>query len=274
MSSSNNSNIKFYAYSVITLAGSAFMAAGFVVPQALGYAKSESTRYAVAALNEQGSEAAIDYRLAYALDHSNEAAAVGLSRVYLASSQSREAMQLLGRIGDNADGLRLRLQTLIELGMYAEAKSTADKLAAGKNEGDIVLVAAVYALGGYKSELALLDGRLSSVEALQALSRLNAGQLPEALELQALGLPVSSSTLLMKLAPSTPRSLALGQILLAKGDKDSLAQASDYLSAGIKLDPSDIELRATYADVLRAQKQLEAALAQDKLVLRLKQGRL
>ena len=270
----SRSNSKFYAYTVFTLAGCAFVAAGFVLPQAIVYAKSESARYTVAALNEQGTEAAIDYRLAYALDNSNEAAAVGMARIYLANSQSTEAMKLLSRIGDNPDGLRLRLQTLTELGRYSDAKATADKLVARKHEGDIVLAAAVYNLGGYTSQLASLDGRVSSVEALQALSRLNAGQLPEALELQALGLPVSSSNLLKKLPPSTTRSLVLGKILLAKGDTESLSFASDYLTAGIKLDPANIEIRTTYAKVLRAQKKVIDAYAQDKFILRLRQGKL
>jgi tetratricopeptide (TPR) repeat protein len=274
MSSYTNSNRKFYAYTAFTLAGSAFVAAGFVLPHAISYAKSESVRYTVAALNEKGSEAAINYRLAYALDSSNQSAAIGLARIYLANGQSTEAMKLLDRVGDNADGLKLRVQTLTELGQYENAKGYADKLARSKSEGDILLAGAVYALGNYNEQLAALDGRLSSIEALEGLSRLRAGDLPRALELRSLGLPVSSSALMVKLPPSVPRNLALGQYLLAKGDQDSLAKAQDYLEIGIKLDPANIELRQTYAAVLSTQKQIDAASVQDKLVLRLKQGKL
>jgi tetratricopeptide (TPR) repeat protein len=250
------------------------VAAGFVIPNVNAYAQSESTRYTVAALNGQGSEAALDYQLAALLDSHNEAAAVGLARVYLAQGRTDEAMSLLERVGDNQDGLRLRTQTLTELGKYDQTKPVVDKLMLHGNEGDILLAAAVYKLGDYKTELASLDTRLTSVEALQALSRLRAGEITEALELRVLGLPVSSSALLVKLPPSTLRSQALGESLLAKGDKDSLSVAADYLSAGIKLDPSNIELRTTYANVLRAQKQLDSASLQDKLILRLRQGKL
>lgn len=274
MSNSEPSNTKLYLVSTITLAGSAFVAAGFVVPGVQAYAKSESTRYTVAALNGQGSEAALDYRLAALLDSHNEAAAVGLARVYIAQGRSQEALALLDRVGDNQDGMRLNIQTLTELGKYDQAKAIADKLITDKNEGDVLLAGAVYALGGYKTELDALDSRLTSVHALQALSRLRAGNFTLALELRSLGLPVSSSALIVKLPPSTPRNLALGQMLLAKGDKNSLSQSADYISAGIKLDPANVELRTTYADVLRAQKQPEAAWEQDRLILRLRKGKL
>jgi tetratricopeptide (TPR) repeat protein len=274
MSNSEHSNSKLILVSTITLAGSAFVAAGLIVPQVQAYAKSESTRYTVAALNGKGSEAALNYRFASLLDSHNEAAAVGLARVYLAQGRSQEALALLDRVGDNIDGLRLNVQTLTELGKYEQAKPKADKLSNSKNEGDILLGAAVYQLGGNTSELASLDSRLTSVEALQALSRLRAGDLPLALELRALGLPVSSSALLVKLPESTQRNLALSQLLLSKGDKDSLSQAANYLASGIKLDPANIELRSTFADVLQAEKQLDGASNQDKIVLRLKQGKL
>ncbi|MEO7617330.1 MAG: hypothetical protein ABIS59_00645 [Candidatus Saccharibacteria bacterium] len=270
----SQSNLKFYFVSTITLAGSAFVAAGFVIPSGIGYAKSQSTRYTVAAINEKGSEAALDYRLATVLDSDNEAAAVGLARVYLAQGRSAEAMELLVRVGENQDGLRLRAQTLTELAKYDQAKAVADKLLLHGNEADMLLAAAVYKLGNYTSELAALDGRLTSVEALQAVSRLKAGNLSLALELRVLGLPVSSSTLLVKLSTSTPRNFALGDILLQKGDKMSLAQAADYLVAGIKLDPANIELRNKYGEVLRAQKLGSEADLQDTLVLRLRQGKL
>ena len=274
MSNSTNSNLKFYVVSTVTLAGSAFVAAGFVVPSAQGYARNESIRYTVAALNGRGPEAALDYRLAALLDSHNEAAAVGLARVYLAQGRTEEAMSLLERVGENQDGLRLRTQTLTELGKYDQAKPVADKLLAHGNEGDVLLAAAVYRLGDYKTELAALDGHLTSVEALQALSRLKAGTISEALQLRALSLPVSSSTLLMKLSPSTPRNLALGESYLAKGDKTSLTQAANLLSAGIKLDPASVELRTMYAKVLRAEKLEDQASLQDKLILRLRQGKL
>ena len=274
MSNYRPSNTKFYIVTTITLAGSAFVAAGFVVPSVQGYAKSESTRYTVAAINGQGSEAALDYRLAALLDSHNEAAAVGLARVYLAQGRSEEAMSLLERVGENQDGLRLRTQTLTELGKYDRAKPVADKLFAHGNEGDVLLAAAVYKLGDYKPELAAMDSHLTSVEALQALARLRAGEITEAVELRVLGLPVSSSALLVKLPASVPRNLALGESLLANGDKESLSMSADYLTAGINLDPSDIELRVTYGNVLRAQKKVSEADAQDKLVLRLRQGKL
>lgn len=266
-------NTKLYLVTTITLAGSAFVTASFIVPSVQGYAKSESTRYTVAALNGKGSEAALNYRLAAFLDSRNEAAAVGLARVYLAQGRTKEALTLLDRVGDNEDGLRLNAQTLIELGKYDQAKPVADKLTTGKNEGDTLLAGAVYTLGGYKAELTALDSRLKSVEALQALSRLRAGDLPLALELRVLGLPVSSSALLVKLPPSVPRSLALGQMLLAKGDKGSLSEASDFLSEGIKLDPANIGLRKMYVEILRAQKQFESASSQEKLIIRLEQGK-
>ena len=274
MSNSQASNLKLYSVSAVTLVGSAFVAAGFVVPSLQSYAKSESTRYTVAAIKGQGSEAVIDYQLAASLDNHNEAAAVGLARVYLALGRSDEAMRLLERIGKNQGGLRLRAQTLTELGKYEQARSTVGTLLVHGNEGDSLLAAAIYKLGNYNAELGGLDSRLTSVEALQALSRIRAGNLPLALELRALGLPVSSSTLLMKLPNSTPRNLALGEMLLAKGDKDSLSQAADYLSAGIKLDPSSVELRTVFANVLRAQKKTIEADEQDKLILRLRQGKL
>ena len=119
-----------------------------------------------------------------------------------------------------------------------------------------------------------MDSHLTSVEALQALARLRAGEITEAVELRVLGLPVSSSALLVKLPASVPRNLALGESLLANGDKESLSMSADYLTAGINLDPSDIELRVTYGNVLRAQKKVSEADAQDKLVLRLRQGKL
>ena len=72
MSSSTNSNLKFAAYTVITLAGMSFVAAGFVIPQAIDYARTASIHYAATAIGEEGSEAAIDYRLAYALDDTPE----------------------------------------------------------------------------------------------------------------------------------------------------------------------------------------------------------
>jgi tetratricopeptide (TPR) repeat protein len=270
----SRSNLKFYVVSTITLAGSAFVAAGFVIPSSIGYAKSQSTRYTVAAINEQGTEAALDYRLAAFLDSNNEAAAVGLARVYLAQGRSAEAMELLARVGENQDGLRLRTQILTEVAKYDQAKPIADKLILHGNEADILLAAAVYKLGDYRSGLGALDGHLTSAEALQALTRLKTGEVSEALELHVLGLPISSSTLLVKLPDSTPRNLALGDILLQKGDKASLAQAVEYLLAGIKLDPANIELRYKYGEVLQAQKLASEADLQNKLVLRLKQGKL
>ena len=269
-----HSNVKFYAYTVFTLAGLSFVTAGFLVPSALSYAKSESIRYTNEAKQGQGSEAALDYRMAVLLDSHNEAAAVGLARVYLAGGRSDEALKLLDGVGENEEGLRLRTLTLTELNRYSDAKISADKLVAHGNEADMLLAAATYKLGGYKTELAALDTRLTSVEALQGLSRLKAGEITEALELRSLGLPQSSSAILVKLPPSTPRSLALGESLLQKGDKDSLAQATDYLSNGIKLDPANIELRQMYSKVLRAQKKVDEADAQDALVLRLRQGKL
>jgi tetratricopeptide (TPR) repeat protein len=229
----SRSNLKFYVVSTITLAGSAFVAAGFVIPSGIGYA-----------------------------------------RVYLAQGRSAEAMELLARVGENQDGLRLRMQILTELAKYDQAKPIADKLLLHGNEADILLAASVYKLGNHTTELAALDSRLTSVEALQALSRLKAGNLSLAFELRALGLPVTSSTLLVKLPDSTPRNLALGGILLQKGDKASLVQAAAYLEMGIKLDPANIELRSKYGEVLRAEKMNNEADVQDKLVLRLRQGKL
>lgn len=274
MSNYPASNLKFYVVSTITLAGSAFVAAGFVVPSGIGYTKSQSTRYTVAALNERGSEAAIDYRLAAFLDPNNEVAAVGLARIYISQGRTNEAMSVLERVGDNQDGLRLRTKTFVELGKYDQAKPFASKLLAQGSEADTLLAAAAYKLGDYKPELSALDTRLTSVEALQALARLRAGNISEALELGVLGLPLSTSALLVKLPASTPRNLALGDIFLQKGDKASLIQAADYLQAGIKLDPASIELRNKYVEVLRSQKLESDAILQDKLILRLRQGRL
>lgn len=273
MSRYTNSNTKLYLISIITLAGSAFVAAGFVVPRAQDYAKRESTRYTVQAINGQGIEAALDYKLAASLDSKNEAAAIGLARVYLSQGQTIKAVELLERVGDNQDGLKLRAQTLTELGNYAKAKISVDRLASNGNDSDRVLAAAVYKLGGYNTELEALDSRLTSVEALQALSRIKAGQISEALELRALGLPVSAAALLVKIPLSTPRNIALGQLLLAKGDTASLSQAASYLVDGIKLDPANVDLRTTFADVLRAQNEPIAAQKQDKFVLRLRQGK-
>ncbi len=100
MSNSANSKNKLYLVTAITLAGSAFLGAGFVVPSLQAYAKSESTRYTVAAINGKGSEAALDYRMAVLLDDHNEAAAVGLARVYVAQGRSDEALNLLDRVGE------------------------------------------------------------------------------------------------------------------------------------------------------------------------------
>lgn len=272
MSRSTNSNRKFYVYTTITLAGSAFIAAAFVMPATTALAKSESTQYAAAATSEQGSMAALDYQLAYTLDHTNQAAAVGLAQIYLASGHSNQALKLLSRAGESPYILRLRLQTLTELARYPEAKPIADKMASTLNEPDILLAAAFYSITGDQAQMDAADAHLSSVGALQAMFRLKAGLLPRALELRDLGLPVSSRAMLVKLPPSAPRNLALAEILQQQGDSASLSQAAAYITAAINLDPANIKLRQVLVSVLKAQHKSAAAAAQEVIIQKLSQG--
>ncbi len=273
--SSNNTKFWLLAGATIVLSGTLLAS---LWPAALWLARNESVKLSDEAARVSGGdagsaqarEAETDYHLAYWLDHRNAAAALHFATAQLVSDQPQAALKTIAQAGEGSEVRIVRLKAYLELGNTVAAVVIADQLAAVPSDINTKAAVLAYGVGEKQTQLMVLEARVSSPEALQAVKRAEAGQLPLAVDLYATGLLRSSSALLMKLPASKLGSLYLGRINFHWHTKASLATAADYYASAVALDPSDIQTRTEYAGVLTdlgrdaeadKQRQLMAKLA-------------
>lgn len=254
-------------------------------------APSQSQRLVQAASRANGGEAEVDYHLATWLDPRNTSARLGLARAQIAAGRPDEALSALRRAGEGSEATRLRIRAYLELGRYTAAADTAAQLtrpaashatsrpearrreASPTPDADLTLAAAAAILASRPSDAATLTFRLSSPEALQRVKRLQAGKESLATELYALGLLRSSSAILLPLPTSFERNLLLGRIRYAQHTAAALAEASDFLTSALALNPSSLEARRLLGTVYRDQRNVTAAQHQASLIAKLASGR-
>lgn len=227
MSQSKVSTAAFISLATLVVLASA-TALAYSWPYAQGAARGESSRLVGDAARAKPTEALADYQLAVWLDPASIKAKLGLAAAQIKASQAEAALVTLEGAGQGSEAADLRLRANIELGRTDPG-----------------------------SGLAALIGRQDSPEAVQALDRAEAGQLPLAVELYAAGLPESSSAILLKLPTSFERNLLLARINYDRHTLNSLVVATDNLSVAVALNPSDISAHRLYATVL-AERGLNA----------------
>jgi tetratricopeptide (TPR) repeat protein len=220
-------------------------------------------------------EAATDFHLAAWLDPANKTAKFELGRTRLALGQPDRALVALNQAGEGSDTTRLKLRIYLEQQRHAQAVQAGQALVAIPNatDTDRILSCQAFILSGQAANCQALQALVTSSEARQSLSRIEADHLPAATELYVLGLPNSSERVLLKLPNSYERSYLLGRIQFDRHTGASLEQAVTHLTAAIEANPAAIEARQVLAATYRAQGKVQAATAQDALVAKLASGR-
>jgi thioredoxin-like negative regulator of GroEL len=220
-------------------------------------------------------EGAANFQLATWLNPANQTAQFNLGQARLDLGQPNAALTALNQAGQGSDTLRLKLRVYLEQGRHTDAVQTAQELlsAATVTDTDRILACHSYALVGRAAQCQALRALVTSPQALQALSRAEAGKIPAANELYVLGLPNSSERILLKLPASYERNYILGRINYDRHTESTLQQAADYLTSAIQANPATIEARQILAAVYRAQDKPDAASAQDTMATKLRAGR-
>ena len=235
-------------------------------PSVLAYSRNESASLTREAGQGTGADAELDYRLAYHLDHGNVTAALHFATAELADEQPQAALDALKAAGEGSDVQRIRIEALLELGNVDAATATGADLAKTDTSDETVrIVALAYGVRRNQDAIAALKARVSSPEALQALSRAQAGNLPLAHDLSATGLNLSTRALLVKLPSSADRDLLLAQTDVRLGTHAMLADAASSYATSLALNPSNLAARGQYVDLLRLLKDPQDAAMQQTL---------
>jgi hypothetical protein len=256
----------------ILLAGACGLAAAW--PSAQASARAKSADLLAQGNAAGGAEAATDYRLATLLDPANEPAQAKLAAVQIAQGRADQALQTLRRAGRGSEVTQLLVRTQIELGQYATAADDAAALTApGRGEEDLALAALAYALAGRSQDAANLTSRVSSPEAAQRVARANGSQLTLASELYATGLLNSSSALLEQQPASFERNLLYARILITRGTKPGLVQATSLLQQAVSMNPAGTTARQLLIQAYQAQGKDSDAANEQTLLAKLTAGR-
>ncbi len=273
MDSHRQSNVKFWVASVIVFVVSAAALAA-LWPSALSAARATSSRLASDGQADRGVTTA-DYQLAVWLNPGNQTARLGLAAAQIEDGQAAAALATLGPAGQGSAVGALRVRAFIEDNQPVAAAAAGGGLVTqAPTDTNIELVALADASAGRPlTQNSSLISRLTSSEALQAVNRTDAGELPLAAELYATGLLHSSRRILLTLPQSYERNLLLANVDYDIHTQSTLTQASSVLSAAIAMNPADISTRQLLVQVYRAQGKPAEAFDQTTAIAKLQSGR-
>jgi hypothetical protein len=266
-------NRKFLVLASLIIMLSAGLAAS-AWPAVLSFGRTQSSNMAVAGKRATGDEARLDYRLAYILDPSNQAAAVSVATSQQTAGKPDEALKILENAGQGREADRVRIKAALETGNVALTEATANRLsAAGAADDDLVLAALAYDTVGKPERIDALKARITAPQALQDILRANGSKVTLAIALRATGLPISSRRILETVEASVPRNLLLASLIKANEQTTDLPVLAKLYREAISLDPTSTVARGELIAVLREQKDDSAADTEQALLDRLKSGR-
>lgn len=274
-SAPNRGFLAFASLIIVLTAGLAYIA----WPAVLSSVRASSLELSRAGDQAVGSEAELDYELAYLLDDHNAVASWHVAGAQLKAGNYRTAFSSIRFAGSSREAERVRLAVMLENGRYDQAVQSADRLAGGAApEEDMVLASLAYGVGERSAKLTEAQTRLTSPQALQSLRKVIAGNVPLSDELRARGLPVSSRAILTAAPVSIPRNSRLIPIITNGRDLMALSAAELTLvtrlqSEILTIDPADISVRRSYVAALKAQKNLALATSEQDLVNKLESGK-
>lgn len=274
-SAPNRGFLAFASLIIVLTAGLAYIA----WPAVLSSVRASSLELSRAGDQAVGSEAELDYELAYLLDDHNAVASWHVAGAQLKAGNYRTAFSSIRFAGSSREAERVRLAVMLENGRYDQAVQSADRLAGGAApEEDMVLASLAYGVGERSAKLTESQTRLTSPQALQSLRKVIAGNVPLSDELRARGLPVSSRAILTAAPVSIPRNSRLIPIITNGRDLMALSAAELTLvtrlqSEILTIDPADISVRRSYVAALKAQKNLALATNEQDLVNKLESGK-
>lgn len=273
MSNSKRSSAKFWLLAVgVIIVTSAALA--FLWPLVRTQAVSQSRSLMSQARQTNGGEALSDYQLSVWLNPNNHTARLGLAQAELSANEPAAALVNLGQAGEGAVVNRVRVQALIETFQYRSAATAAAKLSAEPHPSDADLLLAALANQLSNNTLAVppLLARLSSPEALQAASRVQAGKLALAEVLYSTGLLRSSNEILASLPSSYQRDLLMAQIYYTWGGTLNTSKATALLLAAASQDPANPAPRQLLVTIYRDNNQFTLADDQQSLLNKLSVG--
>ena len=269
----STSNKPFLAVASLVIVLSASLLAS-AWPAVSRFSADESARLSRAGEQATGNEARLDYRLAYWLDRTNQAAATDVAAVQLTQGDVRGALAALKTAGQGTAASRMRIKTALEAGQASVAASAADRLMQyGHDDQDVVLAAMAYGVAGQPERIGRLKTLVASPGALQAVLEAESGNVALAQQLRSTGLVESSSGILAKSKVSVPRNMMLAELIQARGRKADLAQLQALYEQAVSIDPTFIDARTKLIAVLRAQVLTADADTQQKLLDDITNGR-
>lgn len=291
------STLKFTWFAAIILLAASFLSVAGL-PQANDWRQSQANRLGGKAAGESGSAAESDLRLARLYEPRDDSLRVKLAQAQIADGHLNGAISTLKSSKSEA-GESLRGETQMSLDEYDSAITSFQALVsdfpsdsarvdlakaqieAGKYQSAKATLAKVnsdqaYVLGQFcnlllnpavASSASDATGAVASSDALQAVARAQSSKLALAQELYAYGLPNASQSVLMQLDGSTTTEWLLrADIALGRPTPDFATAITD-LNTGLKLDPSNVELRTLLQKTYEQQGNTAAASAQHALLL-------
>jgi predicted Zn-dependent protease len=273
MSNLQPSSVKFSIIAFLVLVTTGGLLA-LLWPMAIKAAQVQAGQLVAEATLSSGGAAEADFQLATWLDHDNTAAHLGLAQQQYAADQPAATLQSLNGAGDSPTALELKVQTLLELGRYADAANVADQ-AIKYSTGDAALqyAAFAYVLAGRQADATILEARVSSPEAASAIKQAEAGPLPLAMQLYASGLLNSSNAVLLGQPESFERDLLLGKIYASSTKEPNLVNAAKYLRAASTIQPSNPQVHQLLEYAYTTLGQSANASQQAQLISNIKSGR-
>lgn len=274
-SAPNRGFLAFASLIIVLTAGLASIA----WPAVLLSVKASSQSLSRAGDQAVGSEAELDYELAYLLDNHNATASWRVADAQLRAGDYRSALSTLRFAGHNREAERVRLAVMLENGRSNQAVQSAERLDNGlATEEDVILAALAYGIGDRSAKLEAVHTRLTSAEALQSLRKIIASKVTLSDELRARGLPISSRAMLAAAPVSIPRNSRLIPVIIAGRDLTALSdgeltQVTRLQREILTINPADIPVRRSYVATLKAQKNLALAATEQGLVNKLESGK-
>ncbi|MBW4061196.1 hypothetical protein HJC99_01340 [Candidatus Saccharibacteria bacterium] len=271
-----NDTIKFFAWtSLAVVAGGGLIASAW--PSIITSAHAQSATLVAMGDKSTGANASLNYRLADALDHTNQVAAQHYANDLMARGDAIRAAKVIKRSGGlstNAVSAEIYTRAELEIGSSTDITTALAHLKPlATTDDQIVTVALASAVVGERSDtITALERHVSSPEALQRVRQAASGNVALADALSISGLVQSSQRVLNSLPTSAPRDLRLAKLEANSDQKTIWLLAANHFESYLLVMPADSSVRLQYASVLDRLKEPSAAGTQRSLAVKIEAG--
>jgi hypothetical protein len=268
MSATNNDSVKFYTWlTLAVLLGGGLIASAWPHLRRAGVA--EATMLVKAGDTTSGTEASLDYRLANALDHSNQTAALHYSIDLLARGDALRATKVINRSGGvetNPSLIAIALRCALERGDDRTVSILLPRLVRlAQNQDQLITALTAASVIGEGSVTRDITPRLSSPEALRSLLQAQASKETLSDLLSSRGLLKTSQRILQALPESAPRDIRLAKLYAKSNLRPDLVLSAKSYESYLGTEPADATAHFEAANVFVRLGDVPAAEAQRSL---------